>query len=355
MDRRTFLRGGLVAGVGGSRLLRLVSADAAGGRAAHRTGGEEPSPLPPSGRQMEIHLGDQHAVVTEVGGGLRSYTVGPREVLDGYAAGEMCPGSRGQCLLPWPNRTRDGAYTFRGAAQQLALTEPTRGHAIHGLVRWLSWHPLEHEADRVTMGLLLHPQPGYPFLLDLSADYRLSAEGLTVTVTARNRGPGPLPYAAGHHPYLTVGTEVVDTAELRLPAASRLELDARSIPTGRSLEVEGTPYDFRSGRPVGGLRLDDCFTDLAVASDGVTRVALRDPRSEAAVTVWMDRSHRWVMVFSGDTLQDAGRRRRGLAIEPMTCPPNALQTGVGLCVLEPEEAITTRWGITPGGSPGAAG
>jgi aldose 1-epimerase len=292
----------------------------------------------PSGTQYRIAFGDQEATVVEVGAGLRSYTVAGEPVLEGYGIGEMASGGRGQLLIPWPNRIRDGKYRFGGADLQLPLTEPSRHNASHGLVRWATWTAAAHGPDRVVMALTLHPQPGYHFTLGLSVEYRVDAAGLSVATTATNRGQRPCPYGAGAHPYVTAGTRLVDDAVLRLPAGTWLETDDRGIPTGAA-PVDGTPYDFRRPRRVGDLVLDNAFTDLAGAQ------AVLD--GERRATVWWDESHRWLMVFTGDTL-DPARRRRGLALEPMTCPPNAFVTGEGLRILEPEESWTTIWGIAAG-------
>ena len=290
---------------------------------------------PPSGAQFVIAAGDQEATVVEVGGGLRTYTVAGADVLEGYGLHEMAAGGRGQNLIPWPNRIRDGRYLFAGTDLQLPLTEPSRHNASHGLVRWSNWAAAAHDPDRVVMELVLHPQPGYPFTLALSVEYRLDAAGLSVATTATNAGDHPCPYGTGAHPYLTVGTGLVDDAVLRVPAETRLTADDRGIPTGE-LAVEGTRYDFRQPRPVGDLVIDSAYTDLTI-----NEAVLVGPRR---AVVWWDASYRWVMVFTGDTLEP-DRRRRGLAIEPMTCAPNAFVTGDGLRVLEPEESWTTVWGI----------
>jgi len=298
------------------------------------------STSPPSGHQYRIVSGDQEATVVQVGGGLRTYTVAGEPVLDGYGVDQMAEGGRGQLLVPWPNRIRDGRYQFAGTEHQLALTEPSRHNASHGLVRWSNWSATVREPDRVVMELDLHPQPGYPFTLGLSVEYRLGPGGLSVATTATNRGDRPCPYGAGAHPYLTVGTDLVDVALLQVPADTRLESDDRGIPTG-STAVDGTPYDFRVARPIGDLALDTAFTDLA----GNEAVLLTTDGGRA--TVWWDSAYRWLMVFTGDTL-DPARRRRGVALEPMTCAPNAFITGDGLRVLQPEEPWTTTWGIAAG-------
>ena len=301
----------------------------------------------PSGEQFELTHGRQRAVVTEVGGGLRSYTSDGADILDGYGAGEMCRGGRGQVLVPWPNRLGGGRYRFGGSDLQLPINEPERHNAIHGLVRWTAWQAGEQEEARLVMRHLLHPQPGYPFTLDLAVEYQLSPGGLTVTTTATNRGSSPLPFGAGFHPYLTVGTAAVDESFLALPARTGLETDAGGIPTGTELAVEGSPYDFRHRRQVGASRLDTCFTGLEPDGDGVARVALSTGDGSRRVTLWADGSFTYLMVFTGDTLEP-DRRRRSIAVEPMTCAPDAFRNGRGLRVLEPDESVVLRWGLQPG-------
>ena len=297
-----------------------------------------PTPAPPSGDQIELVLGDQEAVVTEVGAGIRTYSAGGRDVLDGYAADELASSGRGQLLIPWPNRIRDGAYELEGRRHQLDLNEPARRNAIHGLVRWSSWSVSERGADRAVLDHVLRPRPGYPFTLELQVEYLLSADGLTVVTSATNAGGETCPYGAGAHPYLTVRGETVDEAVLRVPARSVLEADERGIPVG-SGPVEATELDFRDPRPVGPKRLDHCFTDLDRDEDGRVRVAIGE------TTLWADESYPYLMIFTGDGLPDV--ERRSLAVEPMTCAPNAFVSGDGLILLEPGESHAAAWGIVP--------
>jgi aldose 1-epimerase len=302
------------------------------------------SPSPPSGQQFVLTIGDQRAVITEVGAGLRLYTVADRDVIDGYPEDEMCSIDRGELLVPWPNRIEDGQYEFAGIRHQTPLTEPSRHNALHGLTRWVNWTPAEHSEDRVVMSLLLHPQDGYPFTLQLHADYRLSPTGLTVRTTATNLGMQPAPYGAGHHPYLTVGT-LIDQALLKLPALMRLEANDRLIPTGRLLPTKGTAYDFLELRPIGSLRMDTAFGALVPDTDGLIRVDFRAPGGDPAVTLWMEPIYRFLMVYTPDTIPQASRRRRSIAIEPMTCAPNAFRSGDGLIVLQPGQSTSAAWGI----------
>jgi aldose 1-epimerase len=296
----------------------------------------------PSGEQIEIAAGDQRAVVVEVGAGLRSYTAGDREVLDGYGADEMASAGRGQVLMPWPNRIEDGAYEFAGTRHQLPLNEPEARNAIHGLVRWLTWSAVERDENRVALEHKLHPQPGYPFSLALRIEYALSEEGLRVTSTATNVGECPCPYGTGQHPYVRLGGDGVDALVLRAPGQTVLHADDRGLPAGAE-PVEGTEYDFRQPRAIGETRLDNAFTDLERDEDGRARVELRAPDDGGALSVWLDEGYRYLQLFTGDPLPSVGRR--SLAVEPMTCPPNAFRTGDGLIELEPRASTTASWGI----------
>jgi aldose 1-epimerase len=259
--------------------------------------------IPPSGEQHELAHGEQRAVVVEVGGGLRTYTVAGRDILDGYAADAMCRSARGQVLLPWPNRIAGGTYEFDGRTQQLALTEPETRTAIHGLVRWASWRVAEHDDDSVVMAHMLHPQPGYPFTLDVRVEYRLDTDGLTVRTTAENIGSVACPFGAGHHPYLAAPTGRVDDVVLDGTPLGDAQLDETRHP--------GAPWR---------LQVDE-------------------------LTVWADEAWPYVQLFTGDPLPDVARR--ALAIEPMTCRPDAFNTGEGLIRLEPGERFEGSWGISP--------
>jgi aldose 1-epimerase len=294
--------------------------------------------------ELELSGDDQRVVVDLTGGGLRSYSIRGREVLDGYPEGEASPSGRGQVLIPWPNRLEDGSYEFDGKRHQLEVNEPERGNAIHGLVRFAPWTVAESKPARAVVEHALEPQPGYPFSLALSIEYSLSLSGLRVETTATNAGSEPCPYGSGAHPYLTLGTETVDDALLHAPGRVVLHTDDRGLP--RDAEpVEGTKYDFTRPRTIGSTRLDHAFTDLHRGPDGLARVELAEPGSRAALSLWVDESYHYLQLFTGDPLPDVARR--SLAVEPMTCPANAFRTGQGLIRLEPGESVTSAWGISP--------
>jgi aldose 1-epimerase len=141
----------------------------------------------------------------------------------------------------------------------------------------------------------------------------------------RNTGEQPAPFGLGMHPYLHVGDRV-DDAELTLPVRTALDLDGGGLPTG------GTrPFDGAIGR-IGDRVLDDALTDLVRDDDGWARARLSGPYGRIELAV--DRAFHWLQVYTGDTLPP-DERRRSVAVEPMTCPPNALADGADLVVLEP--------------------
>jgi aldose 1-epimerase len=304
---------------------------------------QEKPRVSPTGASFEITHGRQRAVVTEVGATLREYEVNGAAVIEGSPADAPASGGRGQLLLPWPNRIRDGRYAFEGRNNQLALSDPGLHNASHGLVRWQPWSFEAYESHRVALGLTLFPHPGYPFTLRLGVEYALSDAGLAVRIRATNVGSSRCPYGAGAHPYFAAGASKVDGIGFRMPAASYLKSDAQQIPVEK-LSVEGTPFDFRTSRAIGATKLDTAFTDIERDASGTARIVM-EPSGGQRVTLWMDATYTHLMVYSGDTLPDERQRRTGLAVEPMTCAPNAFAAGEGFLVLEPGQSMDSVWGI----------
>lgn len=294
----------------------------------------------PTGEQLDLALGDQEATITELGAGLRRYAVGGLDVVKGYAATEPVSGGRGQQLVPWPNRIRDGRYPWAGKTQQLVLTEPPRHNASHGLARYVPWSVVEHGAAHVVSELTIYPQPGWPGILHVRLTYRLTDDGLHVTLDATNVGDADVPVGYGAHPYLTVGETSVDEVAVTLPAASRLEVDDRLLPVVVS-PVEATGLDLRTGAVIGDRVLDTAYTDLAREDDGGWRARLE--LGDRYAELWADASFGWAQVFTGEKRRDVG-----LAVEPMTCGPDAFNEGpthAGMTTLDPGEDLAFRWGL----------
>ena len=299
--------------------------------------------IPVTGSQYRIDAGSYSAVVTELGAGLRELTHRGEHVIARYQPDELPPGGAGQLLAPWPNRIDGGRYSLAGTDHQLDLSEPAAGNAIHGLTRWMPWAAVRHDAETVLLRTSVLGRAGYPFCLEIDAEYQLIEEhGLQVSISARNTGSRPAPYGTGSHPYLTAGAPAVDECTLSLPAARWLPADKRGIPVGEARDVAGTDADFRAARKVGDVCLDHALTELARDEQGRARARLTSGHTEVAL--WAGQGYHWLQVFTGDTL-DASHRRRALAVEPMTCPPNAFVSGTDLIILDPGSSVTHVWGI----------
>ena len=287
--------------------------------------------------EVAVSAGDAGLVVDLRGGGLRTLTAGSWDVLDGYAAGEVPSGRRGGVLLPWPNRIRDGRWTWRGREFRLEIASADKPTANHGLVSSQPWQVLDSADDRVSVGTVVEKRSGYPFRLAAAIDYILGPDRLESTVRVRNVGDEPAPFGVGLHPYLAVGATAdgdIRDAELELPARTRLVVDGGGLPTG-----ERRPFDGAVGR-IGDRVFDDPLTDLGRGDDGWARVHVRGPAG--ALELAVDRAWPWLQVYSGDTLP-VGQRRRSLAVEPMTCPPNALADAVDVVVLDPAAEWSGTW------------
>lgn len=302
------------------------------------------APPAPTGEQWTIGRGPFEATVVEVGGGLRTLTNAGRDLVAGFAATEMCGSARGQQLMPWPNRIRDGVYPWAGSEHQLPITEVPRANASHGLVRWALWELVEHEPDLVTVGYRLHPQPGWDHHLDLRTTYVIDDSGLVVTTAARNVGSSPAPFGYGAHPYLSIGTDLLDDVRLTIAADQWVEVDDRLLPVATH-SVEGTSHDFRDGRTVGAHRLDTAYTGVVRDADGMWRCSVAS-ESAGTVVLWADAAFPWLQVFTGVAADRKGAL--GIAVEPMSCPPDAFNSGSDLVVLGPGDEWTGTWGITPG-------
>jgi aldose 1-epimerase len=293
------------------------------------------------GQQYVIAAGEHQATVVEVGAGLQRYAHRGFDVTGTYGEDELPPKGCGITLVPWPNRIRDGRYRFDGVDYQLALTEPAARNAIHGLGRWARWALVDHQPAAVTLRLDVVPQNGYPFPVRVDVTYAVHAEhGLSVTIGAVNLGSARAPFGAGSHPYLATGGHALGDTTLLLPARELLVTDEKHVPVG-TRSVDGTDRDFRRGRRLKDIRMDDGFTALDVANgQGVAEV--RSP--DGGARLWFDESFRFLQVFTLDALKPG---QPAIAVEPMTCAPDAFNTGAGLIVLEPGGAWRGSWGIVP--------
>lgn len=299
--------------------------------------------VPRSGRRYALTAEGYTADIASVGATLRTLRYQGRDLVVPFDADEVRPAYRGATLAPWPNRIVDGRYSFAGVEHQLALTEPSRGHALHGLLSWADYAERVVASDRVVLAATISPQAGYPFHVEVKVEYRLGAEGLTQTVTARNLGSDAAPWGTGPHPYLVGGSGVVDDWTLTLPASSVLTVTAdRLSPIGVEPVKAHPEWDFRTPRRIGDVFIDHAFTELD-RTEGIAEVRLT--RGDAGVVMRFDEGCQWVQIHTAD-LPGESAHRIGLAVEPMTCPPDAFNTGVDLIVLGEDETHSATWTIS---------
>ena len=309
------------------------------------------SSLPASGVQHALRAGDYEAVIASVGGTLRSLTYAGRDLVVPFDADEVRPSHRGALLAPWPNRVVDGRYTFGGDEKQLPLTEPARGHALHGLAAWLDFEAVDKGPDHVSLAQRIEPQTAYPWRIVVKTTFSLGPDGLTQTVVARNESTEPAPWGTGPHPYLVAGAGHVDDWTLELPAEQVLAVtDDRLIPTDlRPVDgVEPERFDFRTARRIAAAKIDHAYTGLTRDAAGIATVRVTDAAGSGVEMSW-DAACPWVQVHTADR---AGLPvdRIGLAVEPMTCAPDAFNADdypydAGLIVLGPGAITEASWRI----------
>jgi len=303
-----------------------------------------PVETPRSGRPLRIAAHGYEADVASVGASLRALRFEGRDLVVPFDADEVRPGYRGTTLAPWPNRIVDGRYVFAGVEHQLPLTEPARGQALHGLMSWAEFSDRTVEDDRVVLAAVIEPQSGYPFRVEVETEYRLGENGLTQTVTARNLGADAAPWGTGPHPYLVAGPGRVDDWAFELPAAEVLTVTPDRLSPVAVEPIDAHPHwDFRVPRPIGATFIDHAFTALT-RTDGDATVELRTADGRGVAMVWGEACP-WVQIHTADTPEDPGTHRIGLAVEPMTCAPDAFNSGAGLIVLEPGAKHAASWRI----------
>ncbi|QDZ15658.1 aldose 1-epimerase family protein [Humibacter ginsenosidimutans] len=329
--------------------IRCTDVGALSARAGNRQ--NEGVSIPISGISIDLAHGDYRASIASVGASLRTLTHDGRDLVVPFEADELRPAFRGATLAPWPNRIVDGRYTFDGVEQQVALTEPALNNALHGLVAWLDFAVRDRGDDFVQLAASIQAQQGYPHRVDLEVVFRLDDDGLHSAVTARNSGTSAAPFGTGPHPYLVAGQGRVDDWTLTLPAADVLAVTAdRLAPIGLaavSSHVGGTAregeLDFRTPRVIGEVFIDHAFTALQRDAAGTAAVEIVAADGHGVAMRW-DAACPWVQIHTADR-PDPALSRLGLAVEPMTCPPDAFNSGTDLIVLQPGDTTTAGWTI----------
>ena len=285
---------------------------------------------------------DVRATVSPVGASLRRLAVDDTELVRNTLA-EHPPLSAGVILVPWPNRVDGASWSLDGVPQRLEVTEPEFGHALHGLLADRRYTVAARAEHSVVLAAPISEPPGYPFRLDTSVAYTLTPSGVRVVHRIANRGRRRAPVAIGAHPYLRLGDRRLADLVFTTSARQALRLDERHVPIG-SFPTEATEYDLSVGRRVRDLPRHACYTGLAFTARGVEH-RLADPADGSAVVLEADRAFAWLQTYVVDEFPGAGPGDPALAVEPMTAPPDALNSGEGLRWLGPGDMWEARWGI----------
>ncbi len=249
-------------------------------------------------------------------------------------------------LFPFPNRIRDGRWTYRGETHQFADSGPGRNH-IHGLVYNRPWQVAAVAAEQDSAGCTMtfdsldHDEVGeqYPFAFQLVVTYTLRDSSLSLQFSATNVGETDMPMGVGFHPYFAAPiapeTDPSDCL-ITVPADAYWKLD-EFLPTGDVRDV-ADKYDLRAGRSFEGMRFDDVFTQVVLDDDGLSRCVVDDRGIGLRTVVESDPIFRELVVYTPPG-------RRSICFEPYTCPtdaPNLTARGlnVGLIELPPEGTFT---------------
>lgn len=263
------------------------------------------------GKTIQLNAGDYQAKIVTVGAGLAELTHHHRHIVIPHKPEEMPLAHLGKVLIPWPNRIANGCYQYNGEIFQLAINDPIGQTAIHGLLAWRDWHINHQSENEVTLTIFLPPSYGYPFALISEVTYRLDAKyGLHVFIGTRNVGKGTAPYGAGSHPYLTCNMQKIDECELILPLS----------------EAEFTEVDFSTPHVISQTTIDHTFKTKSCSAEW--EVIITSPKYN--FSTYLRSNQPWLQVYTGEKLS-----RRGLAVEPMTCPPDAFNSGINLIYLAP--------------------
>lgn len=303
-----------------------------------------PSPL---GEIIELRTAHTTARIAPLAAALIGLEVHGRELAERTPDTRIPAHGHGIVLAPWPNRVRAARWVHDGATQLLDVTDPSRGNAIHGLLRNTAYRVGERSDAAVTLTATIHPQHGWPFLVQTWVRYALDDDGLTVTHRARNLGAAPAPWAVGAHPYLRVGAGTLDEVTLQVHGTHTLVLDEFLVPV-ETREVEpGGPLDLSTPRALGGLDLNVAYLGVATGPEGVA--ALTSPDG-ARTVLWQDPAFGWLQVYTPRDFPHVaadGSESPALAValEPMTAAPDALNSGEGLVWLAPGEHWEASWGV----------
>ncbi|MEU8695967.1 aldose 1-epimerase [Streptomyces sp. NPDC048665] len=288
---------------------------------------------------------------------VRREETGPlKELTDGYRDQKELlsqDGVRAGLLAPFPNRVADGRYRYDGHGHDLLPGHHGDRTIYHGFARETPFELVHSTTTADSARLLLHTTsirpsryPGYPFALDLEAEFTITDRELSIEIRATNVGDTTAPYATGWHPYFAL-SHPIDDLVLHVPAHTLIRTDASLIPLpgdAALLPLDDCPdMDFRAPKRLGDAVIDACYADLAPGPDGRIETVLTDPATGEELLVWQYGG--FMHVFTGDTL--ARDRRASIALEPVETMTNAFNRPehVAALALEPGQRREFGFGV----------
>jgi aldose 1-epimerase len=283
------------------------------------------------------------ACIDRVGASLNSAEVAGEAIVPGWKSDTSRPFCAGVTLAPWPNRIRDGKWQWQEKELQLEITEPGRQTALHGLVSDTQWEVVEQHESTVTLSTRVDPAPGYPFSLEVTVTYRLHDGGVDCTIDIRNVGDALAPVAIGFHPFLCLGDRPVRSLTLSSPVEKVVAVDERLLPIGLE-DVSQSTHNPAEGTPLHDAQFDTGF-QLNHSGEHVTRLIADDG---AWVELWQSENLGWIQFFLTDEFPGHHGFHSALAVEPMSAPADAFNSGIDVWELEPSEAAQASWGIRLG-------
>lgn len=271
-------------------------------------------------------------VISDLGCNVNSLILNNQDIIDGNTDKETLSSNylaKSALLIPFPNRIDKGKYIFKGKEYKLPINKKGEGHAIHGLIYDKPFKLVNTKVSKKSTSATFFYEiakrqfSGYPFNLLILVTCTLEESHFTISVSATNGSNSILPYGIGWHPYLKANKKI-DMRTLSIPSRHILEIDRtkKMIPTGKIKRTK----TFNNAL-INKQAFDTCFTNLASYKTQFENI-----------TLFQDRTMKYLQIYTPPD-------RQSIAIEPMSCAPNAFNNKMGLILLAPLNSVTHSFGI----------
>ena len=278
----------------------------------------------------KIHLlqnGNYEAAVHTTGAALWALRFKGEDYIPACAETGPSDSYHGSIIAPWPNRIRDGKYSFDGKNHELPVNEIGRNNALHGLSAAVPWKVVEKSEKMISLTTTVGGSKGYPAIVELLATYRLNQAGLKLAFTARNLSNQRAPFGFAFHPYLKIPGDKSPTLQFAASAVVLVD-DQRLLPV-QEVRVEGTAFDFRKKTSTDLDFLDHAFSDFDWDLSGRASATISGSGGRSLTLTW-DHTLPWLQIHRPVRPELPG----ALVIEPMSCPPDAFNSGRDLVSLD---------------------